>query len=85
MDFTQNVRNSENAEQLTPQSKKIHGSFMGNIIKNNYALMKSRLIMYYFTCKYKFYGTHCCRSVTSNFSGLCDIFALLALKCITAK
>lgn len=85
MEFAQNVRNSGNSENLTSQSDKIYGRFMGNIMKNNYALMKSRLIMYHFTFKYKLYSTHCCRSVTSNFNGLCDIFALFALKCITDK
>jgi hypothetical protein len=85
MEFAQNVRNSRNSEHLTSQPNKIYGRFMGNIMKNNYALMESRLIMYHCTCKYKLYGTHCCRSVTSNYNGLCDIFALFALKCITDK
>jgi hypothetical protein len=85
MKFAQNVCNSGNLEHLTSQSNKIHGRFMGNIIKNNYALMKSRLIMYHFTCKYKLYNTHCRRNVTSNFSSVCDIFALFALNCVTDK
>jgi len=85
MEFAQKIRNSENSEQPTSKTNKFHGRFMGNIMKNIYALMKSRFIMYQFTCKCIFYGKHCCKSVASNLSDLCNIFVLFALNFITDK